>query len=461
VQDALAGAAAVGALLGNALDRLHVAPGTDARDDLVRLLVETSDDLLFALDDAGAFTFCNHAPGARGGRRTENLLGRRLVDLVPANDRDELLAQLDRVLEDAERGLLETALLLPDGARVPVRLDLGPLRNSNGAVVGVRGQARDLREVQAARAAAAEAAGEHPRGAEALLGDSPAMQAVRAAIERAQEQRYPVLVVGETGTGKELVARAIHLGAGSPGGRFVPVKCAALPEAVLEVELFGRPAGADGRAVDGGLVAAATGGTLFLDGIDDMPPALQGRLIRVLEAEGAAAPPVRVVAATHRDLARLAERGEFRADLLYRLDVMRIDLPPLRERLPDLPVLARHALHRVRDESGLSVTIDDAALAALARYPWPGNVRELFNTLRRAAVAARDGVIHEADLGAAVRALPASTPAGGVPRPIKEMERDAIVQALAAADGNRKRAATMLGMPRATFYRRLKRLGLL
>ena len=457
VPQALAAAAAVGALLGNALERLQAAASTEARDDLARLLVETSDDVLFALDDAGTFTFCNHAPGARAGRARDELTGRRLVDLVPVGDREPLLRLLDRVLEDGERPVLETALQIPGGVHVPVRLELGPLRSASHAVVGVRGQARDLREVQAARAAAAEAAGEHPRGAEALLGDSVGLRAARVAIERAQEHAYPVLVVGETGTGKELVARAIHYGSERQGGRFVAVRCSALPEPLLAAELFGEPG-----ASAGGLVAAAKGGTLFLDGIDDLPLALQGRLLRVLDAGEDPGAAARVVAATHRDLAAMATSGEFRGDLVYRLDVMRIDLPPLRDRLEDLPVLARHALRRVHDESGRDIAIDPAALAALGRYPWPGHVRELFNALRRAALSVTGATIQEEDLGMAMRAsavAPGLAPSG--PRPMKQIERDAIVQAIAAADGNRRRAAELLGMPRSTLYRRLRAYGLL
>jgi DNA-binding NtrC family response regulator len=253
----------------------------------------------------------------------------------------------------------------------------------------------------------------------------------------------------------------------------VAVNCAALPDSLLELELFGESQGALAGAQPPrrGLVASADGGTLFLDEIGEMGPAMQARLLRVLEdnavrpagSDGAEGEPVdvRVVAATHRDLEAMAREGRFRHDLLYRLDVVRIELPPLRDRPEDIPLLVEHGLLVVQHETGTKRGIDAAAVEALQQYGWPGNVRELLNVIRRCALQAPGEAIRFEDLPAGIKQVePAPTGGDGQPRSLREIERDAIVQALKAAGGNKQRAAQILGMPRATFYRRIKQYDL-
>ncbi len=486
----LSAAAALATIAAGALARVRAGLAREGEDARIRLLVEGSPDLLFALDDEGRFTYANRRlPGLVEGR--EALLGTRLTDLVPAPDREGLLDSVDRVLEgpvgpvsDA-REVVETSLRRPGGGTVPVRLYLSPLRNALGTIVGVGGVARDHREVLSLReAASAGAPGAPPEetppgtrlpGTEAIVGKSPAMREVLRQIEKARGQDYPVLIVGETGTGKELVARALHAASPRASGPFVAVNCAALPETLLEAELFGHTRGAFTGAHERrrGLVASADGGTLFLDEIGEMGAAMQARLLRVLEehevrpvGEDRGHPvDVRIVTATHRDLAALAQAGSFRQDLLYRLDVVRIALPPLRERPDDVPHLVAHALKLVAAEGGPRKRVSGEAAARLARYEWPGNVRELLNEIRRATVAAAGAEILPEDLspgvrdaGSGVRAAPA---APGAARTLRSVEREAIEQALRAAGGNRKRAAGLLGIPRTTLYRRLREYGLL
>jgi transcriptional regulator with GAF, ATPase, and Fis domain len=228
-----------------------------------------------------------------------------------------------------------------------------------------------------------------------MVGASPAMKRVFALLERVAPSDVPVLIYGETGTGKELVARALHLFSRRKSGPFLAENCAAVAPTLLESELFGHKKGSftDAHADRAGHFVAAHKGTLFLDEVGDMPLAMQAKLLRVLE-EGEVRPvgssevvrvDVRIVAATHRDLARLVEERKFRQDLLYRLNVVRIDLPPLRERAGDVEHLVRYFLARLGPELGVeSPRVTPAALATLGVAPWPGNVRQLENELRRA-----------------------------------------------------------------------------
>lgn len=304
------------------------------------------------------------------------------------------------------------------------------------------------------------------RGEELVTVD-PTMQRVLALVDRVAVRDLPVLVTGESGTGKELIARRLHRHSARREGPFVAVNCAALPESLAESELFGHEKGAfTGAEKDRtGRFEEANGGTLFLDEIGDLPLSLQAKLLRALE-DGAVRRvggrkdipvSVRLIAATNRDLAQAMEAGQFRRDLYYRLAVVRIELPPLRERIGDIPVLARHFLTSLAARHGIpTCELTPEALAALERYPWPGNVRELRNVLERALVV-RAGMpitARELDLP-----LPAS-PVAGIPLDRESRDREALLEALRRADGNRERAAELLGISVRTLYYRLRRHGI-
>jgi DNA-binding NtrC family response regulator len=298
-----------------------------------------------------------------------------------------------------------------------------------------------------------------------LVGRSPAMLAVYAAIRLVGPTDATVLVSGETGTGKEVVARAIHQRSPRRAGPFVAVNCAALADGVLESELYGHVRGAFTGAVRdrAGVFEAADGGTIFLDEIGDMSPAMQHRLLRVLQEReitpvGSVRPvpvDVRVVAASNRELRTEVDQGRFREDLYYRLNVFRVELPPLRDREGDVPLLVRHAL----DADQAVVPL---AARMLQAYRWPGNVRELIAALESARIRAAGGPIDGSHLPPEVRAAlggadaPRSKPAVVARR----SERDTINAALEAAGGGRARAAEMLGISRTTLWRRLKHHGL-
>jgi two-component system nitrogen regulation response regulator NtrX len=318
-----------------------------------------------------------------------------------------------------------------------------------------------------------------------MIGDSPAMARVRELIARVAPTDARVLVTGESGTGKELVASAIHLGSARRDRPFVRVNCAAIPRDLVESEMFGHEKGAFTGATERriGRFELAHTGTLFLDEVGDLGAEAQAKLLRAIEAReiervGGSKPirvDVRIVSATNRDLARAVAEGSFREDLLFRLNVIPIEVPPLRERPDDLPALVAHfsALHRARTgRRAPQWTV--GALALLARYRWPGNVRELANIVERLAILHAGGDVDEADVRA-VLPVDGATPIGtrrAAPLPdptsldssltdtLDEHERTLIVRALSAAGGNVAEASRKLKTDRANLYRRMRRLGI-
>jgi two-component system response regulator HydG len=300
-----------------------------------------------------------------------------------------------------------------------------------------------------------------------LIGRSPAMQAVLSVIERIAATKVPVLITGETGTGKGAVARAIHGESVRSAGRFVTVNCAALPDQLLESELFGHTKGAfTGAVVDRpGLFADADGGTLLLDEIGEMSPALQAKLLHVLES-GTVRPlgatrervvDVRLLAATHRDLRTRIREGTFREDLMYRLDVVSIELPPLRHRREDIPLLIEHFLAdaRRRHPSSTITGFSRDALALLLDHAWPGNVRELAHVVERAVLLANGPEVAPADLPPHVRDQPRDHQAefAGAVMPIRDLQRRYARWALDRNAGHKARTAADLGVDVKTLNR--------
>ena len=299
-------------------------------------------------------------------------------------------------------------------------------------------------------------------GPEGLVGVSRAMAEVRRLMVKVAKGKVGVLIQGESGTGKDLVARAVHALSERSAGPFVPVNCGAIPQSLIESELFGHVKGAfTGADRDStGLFRAADGGTILLDEISEMPLDAQVKLLRVIET-GSVRPvgsaeeksaDVRVLAATNRELLDEMDKGRFRKDLYYRLNVVRIKLPPLRARPEDIPLLVKHFLSRRLP--ALRVTSD--AMSALEAYGWPGNVRELENVVERACVLTSGDEIGLGELPSHIRVRKGRTRSGRL-LPLDELERQAIREALEETGGDRSKAARLLGINRTTLYRKLKK----
>ncbi|HEX9442701.1 MAG TPA: sigma-54 dependent transcriptional regulator [Candidatus Binatia bacterium] len=312
-----------------------------------------------------------------------------------------------------------------------------------------------------------------------MVAESPVMREIFDLILKLAGSDANVLIMGESGTGKEMVANAVHRMGARVAQPFVPVNCAAIPEELLESELFGHVRGAFTGAINArqGRFQLAHGGTLFLDEIGDMSQKLQVKLLRVLQervfepvgSDKAVRVDVRVVAATNRDLNQAVAEGLFREDLFYRLNVLPVFLPPLRERREDIPLLIAHFLSQQSRKKGKGIrSIEDEALAMLQRYDWPGNVRELENLMERLVVLNEDGAIRAKDVPAYLaekRALKndleskVALPSDGVDLDafLKNLETDLMRQALARTGGNKSRAAELLRLNRTTLVERLRR----
>ena len=339
-----------------------------------------------------------------------------------------------------------------------------------------------LERVRAALASHAPSAPSEASGpGSMIIGSHPAIVEVYKAISRVAPLQVPVLVFGETGTGKELVAQALHRFGAHPEGPFIPIHCGAIPDTLIESELFGHRRGAftDAHSDRRGALAQANGGTVFFDEIGEISPVFQVKLLRFLEdgviqplgAETAEPVEARVIAATHRDLRAMVASGEFREDLYYRMAGYEIRIPPLRDRISDIPALVAHFQERFRHELGLPGAGGPPreALAMLAAHPWPGNVRELGHVIRRVIIEAGsldDVAPLQRILGAT--AGPGETAAASVLFPgcfqepfvpLDEMERIYILSVLAHTGGNKTEAARILGIERKTLARKLRRPG--
>ena len=315
-----------------------------------------------------------------------------------------------------------------------------------------------------------------------LIGNSPEMEKIYRILSKVSQTSHPVLILGESGTGKELIARSIHANGPTATKPFLPVDCGSLVPTLVESELFGHVKGAFTGATrnKSGLLASAEGGTVFLDEIGEMPLDLQAKLLRALQEKeirpvGAThRVPIncRILAATNRDLATMVEQGRFRKDLYYRLNVVALRIPPLRDRREDIPLLAAHFLNRMGRSAGRKYTLSDETLRTMSEYAWPGNVRELENSIERACALCTGPILRIGDMPTQLqnfhlhtwRTVPSteekkSSGASEV-TPLADLERQAILDTLRQLNGDKLTAARLLGIGKTTLYRKLKEYGI-
>ncbi|MCF8033221.1 MAG: sigma 54-interacting transcriptional regulator [Desulfarculaceae bacterium] len=435
---------------------------------LTELILDSITEGVFTVDPGMRIQSFNQA--------AQNITGISQAEAVGKKCREILRAgicggncPLSKSMATGDPGLeVDVEITGSDGNLIPVRIRTAVLRDAQGRVVGGVETFRDLSDMHHLLKRITEGYTFCD-----LKGKSEPMRQLFRVLPEAARSGATVLIRGESGTGKELVARALHDLSPRHEGPFVAVNCAAIPEALMESELFGHVRGAFTGAdrERQGRLAAAQGGTLFLDEIGDLPLALQVKLLRALDSgeysplgsNQARQAEVRVVAATHRDLEAEMSRGAFRQDLYYRLNVVELKLPPLRDRREDIPLLVGHFLERLAAERGEPVRrVNQAALARLMEYPWPGNVRELQNALEHALVLARGRALE-------VRHLPANlqnAPVGAADQSaaqlnLEQRERAAMEQALALNQGHRGRTAASLGISPTTLWRKMKKYGLI
>ena len=370
--------------------------------------------------------------------------------------------------EPFDRSDYQVAFTRADGSDRRLRMLVTPVEVFAGRPAEVFAQLTDVTEIQGLRSKL-----EVRSSLRGMVGVSPVMREVFEKVRQVAASDYPVLVSGESGTGKELVAHAIHGESRRCGGPFVPINCGALPEHILESELFGHVRGAFTGAIRDkkGRFELADKGTLLLDEVGELSPAFQVRLLRVLQemrfervgGERSVSVDVRIVSATNRDLRAMVQEGSFREDLYYRLCVVPIELPPLRERKQDMPLLLEQVLERVRGETGKpSLRVSEAAMARLFAHGWPGNVRELINALQFASVRCPGAEILAEHLPPEVLASSRGAAAGPAPTALepamqaegrRKLDAASVRRALEQTGGNKVRAAKVLGVGRATLYR--------
>ncbi len=439
-------------------------PGPPASSEAI---LESISDGVFTVDPEWRITSFNRAAERITGVSREEAIGRRCAEVFRSSTCGPSCA-LQKTLRTGRPVIgRSTYIVVADGTRVPVSLSTAVLKDAKGKVTGGAEIFRDLSEVEALR--------EELEG-RSRVGDlstrSPLMQRVLEALPAVASSPSTVLLLGETGTGKELVARTIHALSPRAKGPFVAVNCGALPDTLLESELFGHTAGAFTGAVKerAGRFALAQGGTLFLDEIGEVSPALQVRLLRVLQertyeplgSSRALKTDARVVVATNRDLAARVREGLFREDLYYRVNVVRIELPPLRSRKEDVPLLVEELVARFNRLQGRAVKgITAEALSLLMAHDWPGNVRELANVVERAFVVCGERRIDIGDLPdeLAGRLRPAG-PELDVRSAHAVLDAQAIRAALERHGFNRLEAARELGIHKTTLFRRIRKLGI-
>jgi PAS domain S-box-containing protein len=435
---------------------------------LDQVLDSMEDGVILHDKDRNIYLF-NRAAESITGYRREEVLGRNCHRVFPPDGLCGSQCPMDNWSESFQGKQYEVAFTTKQGEDKRLRMTSGPIEIEEGGKKGVIATFRDITEYSELRFKMKEKYSFH-----GMVGMSAAMQDVFLTIRQVTTADYPVLISGESGTGKELVARAIHNESRRKARAFVPINCGALPETILESELFGHVRGAFTGAIRDkkGRFELADRGTLFLDEVGELSPAFQVKLLRVLEektfepvgGEKTVSVDVRVISATNRDLRQMVREDRFREDLFYRLSVVPIHLPPLRQRREDIPLLVEQLLKTIRQDTKKPIrSLSDGAMDLLMDHQWPGNIRELINALQFASVRCDKEKIQRHHLppeirnvAAPLRSPKAAAALGAEPRR-RKLDRDSVEQALKETGGNKVKAAKLLGIGRATLYRFLRK----
>jgi len=431
-------------------------------------ILESISDGVFTVDLQWRVTSFNRAAEQITGIPREEAIGRLCSEVFRSSMCQEECA-LRHSLKTGKPIIGKSGYIInADGVRIPISVSTAVLRDHEGRVIGGAETFRDLSEIETLRQALE---GRFRVGD--LISRSPLMQRVFDVLPAIASSPSTVLILGETGTGKELVARTIHALSPRKKGPFVAVNCGALPDTLLESELFGYKAGSFTGAVKDkpGRFTLAKGGTLFLDEIAEVSPALQVRLLRVLQertfeplgATRTEKADVRIIVATNKDLAQQMHQGAFREDLYYRVNVVRVELPPLRRRKEDIPLLVEGFVDRFNRLQGRSIDgVTPEALSLLMAHDWPGNVRELENVIERAFIMCREGLIGIEHLPEELTAQPPVTSVSnaGIKNALQVLEIETIQKALRENHYNRLATARQLGIHKSTLFRKIKRLGI-
>lgn len=440
-------------------------------------IINTMNDGVMLISPDGTILMVNRALEGISGYRRDELLGRSCLifqcDVCQAAH-SEGRGHWCGLFEEGRAHRKSCSLMRKDHSYIHVLKNASLLKDAQGKVLGAVETVTDISEIDKRdrRIEQLSRLLESDADFQGMVGSSPGMRKVFDIVQKAAQSDAPVIIYGETGTGKELVAHAIHNLGKRREGPYVQLNCAALNEALLESELFGHVKGAFTGATSHrqGRFEAADGGDIFLDEIGDVPPSIQVKLLRTLESKqiervGDNRPitvDVRIITATHRDLDQLVAEGRIREDFFFRINILPIRLPALRERLEDLPLLVERFMQQLRMRSGKNLSgVKAETMELFMRHSWPGNVRELRGVLEHAFVIAETGPIAPDHLPASLKS-PSGVRAAGELRspPVARDERAALVEALRKCRGNQTRAARLLGVNRVTVWHRMKKHGI-
>jgi PAS domain S-box-containing protein len=440
-------------------------PQKELTSSEVRMILESVADGVFTVNADFTVTSFNPAAERITGVPANQALGKPCCEVFRAEICESDCA-LKRTIRSGKPVVnIPVYILRADGVRVPISVSTAVLRDAEGRLVGGVETFRDLSLVMELRKEV-----EKSYSFEDIISRNARMQEIFAILPDVAASESTILIEGESGTGKELMAKAIHSLSPRRGKPMVTVNCGAIPDTLLESELFGYKAGAftDAKKDKPGRFAMAQGGTLFLDEIGDVSPALQVRLLRVLQEKcyeplgstQSVQADVRILAASNKNLRNLVDQGAFREDLFYRIQVFRISLPPLRERKEDVPLLTRHFIDKFNRLKGKDITgPSPEALSALMEYSWPGNIRELEHAIEHAFILCRGGLIEPTHLPFALRPPNSERDHPPTGFSLAELEDWAIREALLRNKGKKTAAARELGVNKTTLWRKMKKMG--